>query len=106
MSMHKDTLFLMLVFIAYIGLDVYNAKQTHNRLESFIEQSDSMSVKCLYRTANVSDRLDSIKAQNKALAATVIYLDSCNQSKTFKTERAERRGRFLGGLIKGLFPKL
>ena len=106
MSIHKDTLFLMLVFIAYIGLDVYNANKTHNRLESFIQVSDSMSVKCLYRTANMSARVDSLKTQNKALAETVIYLDSCTQSKTFKTERAERRGRFLGGLIKGLFPKL
>jgi hypothetical protein len=106
MNIQKDTLFLMLVFIAYIGLDVYNANKTHKRLESCIEQSDSMSVKCLYRTANMSARVDSLKAQNKALAETVIYLDSCTQSKTYKTERAERRGRFLGGLIKGLFPKL
>ena len=39
-----------------------------------------------------------------ALAKSVVYLDSCQQSKVAKQDRAERRGRFVGGLLKGLFP--
>ena len=106
MKVYLDTIVLFIAIIAYIGFDVYTAKQTHDRLQSYITQTDSMAYKLLYRTANMQARVDSLKAQNKALAATIVYLDSCNQNKTFKTERAERRGRFLGGLIKGLFPKL
>lgn len=106
MKVYIDTIVLFIAIIVYIGFDVYTAKQTHNRLESYITETDSMAYQLLYRTANMQARIDSLKTQNKALAETVVYLDSCSQNKAFKTERAERRGRFLGGLIKGLFPKL
>lgn len=50
--------------------------------------------------------LDSMNTKINALAETVIYLDSCNQTRTNKANRAERRGRFVGGLLRGLFPHL
>ncbi len=42
----------------------------------------------------------------KVLALHATHADSVNVQKQFKSDRAERRGRFLGGLIKGLIPGL
>lgn len=50
--------------------------------------------------------IDSLKAQNEVLCRSIIYLDSCQQIRTSKTNRAERRGKFVGGLLKTLFPSL
>lgn len=54
--------------------------------------------------AKIVARLDSVDKKNAALARSIVYLDSCNQVKTSKADRAEKRGRFIGGLLKGLFP--
>lgn len=48
--------------------------------------------------------MDSLNKKDSVLAKSIVYLDSCNQVKASKVERAERRGRFIGGLLKGLFP--
>jgi hypothetical protein len=51
-------------------------------------------------------RLDSVDLKLERLARASIYLDSCQQARTAKADRAERRGRFVGGLLRGLFPGL
>ena len=48
--------------------------------------------------------VDSLNKKDSVLARSIVYLDSCNQAKATKADRAEKRGRFIGGLIKGLFP--
>jgi hypothetical protein len=48
--------------------------------------------------------IDSLNKKDSVLAKSIVYLDSCNQAKATRVERAEKRGRFIGGLIKGLFP--
>ena len=48
--------------------------------------------------------IDSLNKKESVLARSIVYLDSCNQAKATRVERAEKRGRFIGGLIKGLFP--
>lgn len=54
----------------------------------------------------MAEELDSVNIRIDGLAQGLIYLDSCQQNRTAKTDRAERRGKFVGGLIKGLFPSL
>jgi hypothetical protein len=56
------------------------------------------------QTSFLSHQVDSLQSTNKIFAKSILYLDSCQVNKGQKAERAERRGRFLGGIIKGLFP--
>ena len=49
---------------------------------------------------------DSLQKEVRFLALCVQYLDSVDRSKQTKSERAEKRGRFIGGIIKGIFPGL
>lgn len=104
MSISKDTFILFCLFIIYIGGDIYTARIEHKKLEKHIVENDSWVMQSTNRNINNEQRIDSLKAQVDALAKSVIYLDSCNQAKTSKQDRAERRGRFVGGLLKSLFP--
>ena len=52
----------------------------------------------------LKEKNDSLHNQVVVLAQTNLYLDSVVASKQGKVERAERRGRFVGGLLKGLIP--
>lgn len=55
---------------------------------------------------SITHRLDSVDLKLSRLARASIYLDSCQQARTARADRAERRGRFVGGLLRGLFPGL
>ena len=55
---------------------------------------------------HLESRIDSLKFADQAIAKSIVYLDSCNQNRTNKADRAERRGKFVGGLLKSLFPGL
>jgi hypothetical protein len=63
-------------------------------------QEDSIAIH------HLENKIDSLKLADKTLAKTIVYLDSCNQNRTNKADRAEKRGRFVGGLLKSLFPGL
>lgn len=106
MSISKETLLIIFLFLGYAAGDVYFAREAHKKLDKCIEESDKWSKAAIFRIAHAETRIDSIKAQNKALGESVIYVDSVATTKTGKAERAERRGRFVGGLLKGLIPGL
>lgn len=55
---------------------------------------------------NLNLRVDSLKANEATIAKSIMYLDSVQVDKKAKGDKAERRGRFLGGLLKGLIPGL
>jgi hypothetical protein len=73
----------------------------HERIDAAIMQEVS---KNNTKLDSVRHRLDSLNIQVNGLAHASIYLDSCQAARTHKSDRAERRGRFVGGLLKGLFP--
>jgi hypothetical protein len=104
MEISKDTFILFCLFIVYIGGDIYTARVEHKKLENTIRQNDAYIIASSVRLLRNEDTADSLRRQINALAKSVIYIDSCNQAKNHKQERAERRGRFVGGLLKGLFP--
>lgn len=58
------------------------------------------------RIVIIENKIDSLEMTDQAFAKSILYLDSCNNSKLTKVERAERRGRFVGGLLRGLFPRI
>lgn len=74
------------------------------RVKEMAQNSYSSSVKDSTFKVRIYKSLDSLNQKDSVLAKSIVYLDSCNQVKTSKVERAERRGRFIGGLLKGLFP--
>jgi len=67
---------------------------------------DSLMLVQSVRIQVLTNANDSLNRRIQNLAICVQYLDSVHESKGFKSERAEKRGRFIGGLIKGLFPGL
>ena len=79
--------------------DVSDSQKGYSPLAQKI-QADSIAI------CDLENKIDSLKLTDKALAKTIVYLDSCNQNRTNKADRAEKRGRFVGGLLKSLFPGL
>jgi menaquinone-dependent protoporphyrinogen IX oxidase len=104
MSIDRDTFILFCLFILYIGGDIYTANVEHKKLDKHIRENDAFIIGSSIRLQKNEDTADSLRKQINALAKSVVYIDSCNQAKTLKQEKAERRGRFVGGLLKGLFP--
>lgn len=106
MTIHKDTFIMLLVFLLYVGGDIYTARIAHQKLDTLIKDNAEWSAAAYWKNARTEGRIDSLKVETEALAKTVIYLDSCQQAKTIKQDKAERRGKFVGGLLKALFPGL
>lgn len=104
MEVSKDTFVLFCLFIIYIGGDIYTARIEHKKIEKHVTEAEAWSAGAMVAHAHQDQQIDSLKSETKALAKTVLYLDSCLQSKAQKADRAEKRGRFVGGLLKGLFP--
>jgi hypothetical protein len=92
-------LFLLILPINWYLLQEYKSDKRCEKLDSAIVQVH-------YRINAVESSVDSFKLKTDALGKSILYLDSCQQVKATKTERAERRGKFVGGLLKGLFPLL
>jgi hypothetical protein len=73
--------------------------------QSNFSKTDSLEISAMkIEMFNLSCKIDSVQKANQALVKSVLYLDSCQQVKTMKSDRAERRGRFIAGLLKGLIP--
>lgn len=71
-----------------------------------IDSLNSRIVEVENRIIELNAANDSLHYQVVGLARTNIYLDSLVAAKQGKVERAERRGRFVGGLLKTLIPGL
>ena len=104
MNISGETIALAAALTIYIGGDLYTASVKHKQLTDEISKANEAAFSAVIRTGNLEESVDSIKVQIKGLGKTVIYLDSCQQNKTQKADRAERRGKFVGGLLKSLIP--
>lgn len=89
-----------------IGMVVnfYFDKKAFDRDVEASKKLEDWNMGLTMRIAHDEMRLDSIEAKTLRVAKATIYLDSCQEIKTTKSERAERRGKFVGGLLRGLFP--
>lgn len=106
MTISKEGALILIALAVYIGGDIYSTRLAHKKIEKHIEESEQWAAGAVYKLAFMEGEIDSLRIQSKALAKTALYLDSCNQNKAQKADRAERRGKFVGGLLKGLFPGL
>jgi hypothetical protein len=104
MSISKEGAFILLVLAIYIGGDVYTANVKHKKIEDYIAKTEAGLMESSIRNIHIEASVDSLKVQIKGLGKSVIFLDSCQQNKTIKQDRAERRGKFVGGLLKSLIP--
>lgn len=106
MTINKDTFVLFLVFLIYVGGDIYTARKQHEKLNQLIKANEELSSAAWIKNIRTEKRIDSLNLETAALAKSVIYIDSCQSEKARKGEKAERTGRFVGGIIKSLFPHL
>jgi len=106
MTVNKDTFVLFVIFLIYVGGDIYTARKQHDKLNLLIKSNEELTAGAWVKNIRTEQRIDSLNMETAALAKSVIYLDSCQSEKVRKGEKAERTGRFVGGIIKGLFPHL
>lgn len=87
-----------------LGIVSYNFYTFRKEVKSNMVRIDSGLTYTQSQSSLLSTQVDSLQNTSKILAKSILYLDSCQTNKGQKADRAERRGRFLGGVIKGLFP--
>lgn len=92
---------LILAIAFFLGFNFYQDQQQASQIDRKVEEYNANTCATL---DGMESEIDSIHAQIGKLATATVYIDSCQQQKTQKAERAERRGRFVGGLLKGLLP--
>jgi uncharacterized protein (UPF0333 family) len=104
MSISKEFLIILAVIVIYIGGDVYVTNVNHKKIDNLIALNEQRLITSNIKQIQIKESVDSLKIQIKGLGKSVIFLDSCQQNKTIKQDKAERRGRFVGGLLKSLIP--
>ena len=104
MSISKEFLIILAVIVIYIGGDVYVTNVNHKKIDNLIALNEQRLITSNIKQIQIKESVDSLKVQIKGLGKSVIFIDSCQQNKTIKQDKAERRGRFVGGLLKTLIP--
>ena len=104
MKLSKEFAVVLVAVVIYIGGDVYVTNMNHKKIDNLIAMNQERLTNSNIRQNRMIESVDSMKIQIKGLGKSVIYLDSCQQNKTIKQDRAERRGKFVGGLLKSLIP--
>lgn len=94
----------ILIIVFFLGFNFYQDIELNKQVVSIEEMIDENDKNTDATLESFEYEIDSIHTKIGKLATATVYLDSCQQQKTQKTERAERRGRFVGGLLKGLLP--
>lgn len=103
MTIIIERLALVLILIA-IGVNFFFDNQAYQRDIESAKKLEEWKMGLTMRIAHNEMRLDSMQNATIKMAKATMYLDSCQQVKTNKSDRAERRGKFVGGLLRGLFP--
>lgn len=106
--MKNITISQVLIFVLAIatGVLAYNLYAFKNEQSAINTKSEMTQVELAVKISRVDSSIKIANTNSTALAKSILYLDSCQQQRVFKQDRAERRGRFVGGLLKGLLPHL
>ena len=103
MTIILERLALVMIVIA-IAFNFYFDNQAYERDIKASKNLEEWSMGLTMRIVGMESQLDSMESATFKVAKATIYLDSCQAAKTTKSDRAERRGKFVGGLLRGLFP--
>lgn len=93
----------LFIGLAVIEQQIQSGIQKRSKIDRKV---DSLMLVQSVRIQVLQNANDSLQSEIQDLALCIQYLDSIDRSKQTKSERAEKRGRFIGGLIKGIFPGL
>jgi hypothetical protein len=88
------------------GVLAYTLFTFKEKCKEDIVRIEAINEAVIQENNQLSGQVDSLQSTTKILAKSFLYIDSCNASRIKKTDRAERRGRFLGGLLKEVLPGL
>lgn len=102
-SLTEVAILALTISLCVMGYNLFDLRKTQEEVNL---KQDLINSHLSWQLDSVQVVADKAAATNIVLAKTVLYLDSCQQTKTVKQDKAERRGRFVGGLLKGLFPGL
>jgi hypothetical protein len=102
---HLDVINSISIVVLFIAFG-YALFQDHSVTTKQTAYITDFSKNTLTNIEGLQIQLDSVNTKLDKLAEASLYLDSCQQVRTQKSDRAERRGKFVGGLLKGLFPSL
>lgn len=94
----------ILIIALFLGLNFYQDMNTSNQvvmLDLVVTETHKNTAATL---EGLEYEIDSLHKHIGKLATAIVYLDSSQATKTIKQDRAERRGRFVGGLLKSLLP--
>lgn len=103
MTIIIERLALLIMAIA-IGVNFYFDHQGFDRDVKANEIMTDWYMGATIRIIHTEEGIDSLKKANVKLAKATMFLDSCQATQKSKTDRAERRGKFVGGLLRGLLP--
>ena len=98
--------FVLFIFAVALVVNFYNDNNAMKRDVEANKHNEEWECGLMFRIANLESKVDSVNAKTIQVAKATMYLDSCQVVKVNKAERAERRGRFVGGLLRGLIPGL
>lgn len=96
--------FILFLIVVAVGVNFYFDNKAFERDIDASKKLEEWNMALMARIIQHDVRIDSLKTSTQNLAKATIYLDSCQSNKSQKAERAERRGKFVGGLLRGLFP--
>jgi hypothetical protein len=96
--------FIMALIAISIGVNFYFDKKGFERDVEAAQKLEQFNHGLLLKNIYLETRIDSLKEANAKIVQATIYIDSCQASKVQKADRAERRGRFVGGILRGLIP--
>jgi uncharacterized protein HemX len=94
----------ILIIAAFLGLNFYQDIQNQKEVVTVKTTIAATANNTVATLDEMQQQIDSLHTHIGKLATATVYLDSCQQQKAAKAERAERRGKFIGGLLKGLLP--
>jgi hypothetical protein len=103
MTIIFERLALLMMAIA-IGVNFYFDNKGFDRDVKANETMTDWYMGATIRIIHTEEGIDSLKKVNVKLAKATMYIDSIQATQKTKTDRAERRGKFVGGLLRGLIP--
>jgi hypothetical protein len=103
--MNKIIVAVVLCFLC-LGVVEHQYLSATKKVALLTRQIDTIKIQSAVERQVLLNANDSLQKEVRFLALCVQYLDSVDRSKQTKSERAEKRGRFIGGIIKGIFPGL
>lgn len=102
MDKAKEWAILILAF--FLGFNFYQDLMLQKEVSVVVRTIEATTNNTVATLSDIECEMDSLHKHIGKLATATVYLDSCQQQKNQKSEKAYRRGRFIGGLVKGLLP--